>query len=636
MPTIDTGAGTDVLAKAHFRVASVFLIVGALAGLLLAVELSAPDFLNSGPLSYGRLTPVFTGALLFGWLTVGLIGAIYYLLPRLTGTPLQDDALARISLVLVAGGTLVGLVAVAVGGSQGLPTFEFPFYVDIAIIVGLAGVTRVVTRTALAHREPHVFISVWFFVAAVWWLLFSYLVGSLSMFRGVDLELANRFAEGGVLFLWVIPAGLGIVYYLIPRVTDSPLYSARLAVVGFWSVAGTFVWIGAHSFTFGPAADWLETVNVVFAIAVLVPITATLANLLLSIDWTVARRSPSVRLALAGLATFALLGVQILGLAFRASSSAVQFTTWTEATFIITVVGAGSLWLMALLTHLRGGGESAFRLTVPGVALLVGTLWLGGLLAGFTWSAGPRSRDFVNFGEGFVNTTGQLAGFDTFRWIAWILVAGGFVWFAVSILRGGEWRMADVGAPSPGEVSPEPGVLAPGKVAVAAVLIMAIAFVTTVLIPALDASDREPSLLALATRDYDGFAEGSIGPQATALLAGLGLDPARVAEGRDLYIAEGCVACHTQQVRANVTDVGLGAVTTRDDVTLTAPALLGRLRLGPDLAHAGQRPLTDDVAWVARHLSDPRADRAWSSMPSYDYLTEDDLDAIAQYIVSLQ
>jgi cbb3-type cytochrome oxidase subunit 1/mono/diheme cytochrome c family protein len=633
---IDTGSGTDVLAKTHFRVAALFLIVGSLAGLLLAVQLSAPDFLNTGPLSYGRLAPVFTGSLLFGWLTVGLVGAIYYLLPRLTGTPLLDEALAGISLVLVAGGTLVGLVAVALGASQGLPTFEFPFYSDIAIIVGLAGVTRVVTRTALAHREPRVYISVWFFVAAVWWLLFAYVVGSLAMFRGVDLELANRFAEVGVLFLWVIPAGLGIAYYLIPKVTDSPLYSVRLAVVGFWSVAGAFAWVGAHSFTFGPGADWLETINVVFAIAILVPIMATVANLLLSIDWAVARRSPSLRLALAGLASFALLGVQILGLAFRASSSVVQFTTWTEATFILTAVGAGTLWLMALLSHLRGTGETAFRLAVPGLTLLVGTLWLGGLLAGFTWSAGPRSRDFVNFGDGFVNTTGQLAGFDAFRWIAWILVAGGLVSFAISIVRGGEWRLAEVGAPSAGKVSPEPGVLTPGKVAAAAVLIMAVAFLTTVLIPALDSSDSEPSLLAITTRDYDGFAEGSVEPQAASLLGELGLDAVQVAEGRDIYIAEGCVACHTQQVRANVTDVGLGAVTTRDDLTLTAPALLGRLRLGPDLAHAGQRPQTDDVAWVARHLAEPRADRAWSAMPSYDYLTQDELDALAQYIVSLQ
>ena len=632
--SIEIGAGADSLAKLHFRVAAVFLAIGALAGLMLAIELSAPSFLNSGPLSYGRLFPVFTGALLFGWVTVGLIGAIYYLLPRLTGAELQDEALARLSLILVVGGFLVGIVAVAAGGNQGVPLFEFPFYADIAVVVGLVGVTRVVSRSALAHREPHVFISVWFFVAAIWWLLFSYVVGSLSGFRGTDLELANRFAEAGVLFLWVIPVGLGIAYYLIPKLTDSPLYSMRLAVVSFWTMAGTFAWVGAHNFTFGPAADWLETINVVFAIVAFVPVAAALANLLLSIDWTAARQSTPVRLALAGTAFYGLLSVQILGLAFRASSTVVQFTTWTEGTFVITVLGAGSLWLMALLSHLRGGGSTAMRLTVPGLGLLVATLWLGGLLAGFTWSAGPRSQDFVNYGEGFINTTGQLAGFDSVRWIAWVLIAAGLVWFAVQTLAPGTWEFTKVGLPSEGDE--DPAMLPPDKVAVAAVLIIGVAFLTTVLIPALDSSDQDPSLLAISTRDYDAFADGKATPQASDTLAELGLDAARVAEGRDVYIAEGCVYCHTQQVRANVADVGLGAVTTSEDVILTSPALLGRIRLGPDLTHAGSRPLTGDVAWVVAHLRDPQAERGWSSMPSYDYLSDDDLNALAQYIVSLQ
>ncbi len=634
VPNIGIGVRTDSLAKLHFRVAAVFLAVGAMVGLVLAVELSAPGFLNSGPLSYGRLVPVFTGALLFGWVTIGLIGAIYYLLPRLTGVELLDEALARISLFLVAGGSLVGIIAVAAGGNQGVPLFEFPFYADIAIIIGLAGVTRVVSRTALAHREPHVYISVWFFVAAVWWLLFSYVIGSLAGFRGTDLELANRFAEAGVLFLWVIPAGLGIAYYLIPKLTDSPLYSTRLAVVSFWTMAGTFAWVGAHTFTFGPEADWLETINVVFAIAVFVPVAAVIANLLLSIDWTAARRSTPVRLALAGTAFYALLAVQILGLAFRASSTVVQFTTWTEASFVIAVLGAGSLWLMALIAHLHGGGSPALRLTLPGLGLLVATLWLGGLLSGFTWSSGPRSRDFVNYGEGFVNTTGQLAGFDSMRWVAWLLIAAGLVWFAFKTIAPGTWEFAEIGVPSAGER--EPGELTPDKIAVAAVLIIGVAFLTTVLIPALDSSEEEPSLLAISTRDYAAFADGEAVPQAVGLLGSLGLDPKRIADGREVYISEGCVYCHTQQVRANVADVGLGAVTMRQDVVLTSPALLGRIRLGPDLSHAGSRPLTGDVSWVIEHLTDPRSDRRWSSMPSYDYLSGDELEALAQYIVSLQ
>jgi mono/diheme cytochrome c family protein len=274
------------------------------------------------------------------------------------------------------------------------------------------------------------------------------------------------------------------------------------------------------------------------------------------------------------------------------------------------------------------------RLIVPGLGLLVASLWIGGMLAGFTWASGPRSRDFVNYGEGFINTTGQLAGFDTMRWVAWVLIAAGLIWFAFKTLAPGVWEFAEIGVPSDG--APEPGALAPDRVAVAAVLIIGVAFLTTVLLPALDSSDEEPSLLAISSRDYDAFADGEPLPQAADTLSRLGLDPVRVAEGREIYVAEGCVYCHTQQVRANVADVGLGAVTIREDLVLSSPALLGRLRLGPDLAHAGTRPLTSDLAWVIGHLRDPRADRGWSSMPSYDYLSGDDLDALAQYIVSLQ
>lgn len=632
---IDVGA-SDSLARIHFRVASVFLLFGSVAGLLLAIQLSAPDFLNSGPFSYGRLQPLFTGLMLFGWMTIGLIGAIYYLLPRLTGGPLVDEPLAGLSLLALTAGILIGLAAVASGSNQGLPVFEFPFYADIVIIVGLAGVAAVVTRTAAAHREPDLYISVWFFVGAVWWLLLAYVVGSLSWFQGSDLELANRFAEASVLFLWVIPAGLGIAYYLVPKLTDTPLYSAKLATVGFWAVAGSFAWVGAHSFTFGPAADWLETINVVFAIAVLIPVMAVVANLLLSIDWERARQSVPMRLVLAGTAFFALLAIQILGLAFRASSSIVQFTTWTEATFVITILGAGSLWLIALLVDLTGLSPGPTRLLPGGLAVLVGTLWLGGLLSGFTWSSAPRSQEFANFGDGFVNTTGQLAAFDTFRWIAWLAVAAGFAWVAVVVITCRTWKWSPVGTPSETISDRELGEPTPQKIATAAILILGIAFVTTVLIPALDSSDEEPSLLAVTTRDYSSFADDSPSPQGVELLADLGLDPVAIAEGRDVYISEGCVYCHTQQVRSNVTDVGLGAVTRRQDITLSSPALLGRVRLGPDLSHAGQRPLTDDVAWVAQHLDDPRANRGWSSMPSYDYLTADELDALAQYIVSLQ
>jgi cbb3-type cytochrome c oxidase subunit II len=102
-----------------------------------------------------------------------------------------------------------------------------------------------------------------------------------------------------------------------------------------------------------------------------------------------------------------------------------------------------------------------------------------------------------------------------------------------------------------------------------------------------------------------------------------------------VFIAEGCVACHTQSVRPIVTDVGLGAVSQPGDYARETPVQVGWVRLGPDLMHAGSRDLTSGASFVTDHLADPRRLRPWSIMPSYDYLSDRDLNALGAYIAGL-
>jgi cbb3-type cytochrome c oxidase subunit II len=132
--------------------------------------------------------------------------------------------------------------------------------------------------------------------------------------------------------------------------------------------------------------------------------------------------------------------------------------------------------------------------------------------------------------------------------------------------------------------------------------------------PALE-SDDPPSRLAAATRSYP--------------------DSSLERRGAELYLAEGCWYCHTQQVRAVVTDVGLGPVSVPGDYAYDGADVLGIERIGPDLAHAGTRQLTEDVSWSGAHLRDPRAARPWSTMPSYGHLSDGDLAALAAYVASL-
>ncbi len=148
-----------------------------------------------------------------------------------------------------------------------------------------------------------------------------------------------------------------------------------------------------------------------------------------------------------------------------------------------------------------------------------------------------------------------------------------------------------------------------------AAFVIALAALSVFALPAMD-SDAEPSLLADATRDL-GAGEAA-------------------AQGRDLYVAEGCWYCHTQQVRAIVTDVGLGPVSVAADYAHDPAGVMGVSRFGPDLMHVGSRSPTDEPAWLAAHLADPRAARPWSTMPAYDHLSGDELMALATYLAGLE
>ncbi|VAW04526.1 hypothetical protein MNBD_ACTINO01-2165, partial [hydrothermal vent metagenome] len=148
---------------------------------------------------------------------------------------------------------------------------------------------------------------------------------------------------------------------------------------------------------------------------------------------------------------------------------------------------------------------------------------------------------------------------------------------------------------------------------VTAVWISALVF--SVGLPLLDTTDRDPTLLADTARTYEAGSAAAI--------------------GRNLYIAQGCAECHSQEVRPVGTDVGLGTVSIAGDYAYEDPVLRGTIRFGPDLMHvAGREGFTPDA--IAPHLQDPRDARSWSNMPSYSYLSQSDLDALTIYIQTLR
>jgi hypothetical protein len=285
---------------------------------------------------------------------------------------------------------------------------------------------------------------------------------------------------------------------------------------------------------------------------------------------------------------------------------------------LIALLGVAGCWLASLVSH-AGGGDGWSILGRPlvagvGIAALAGLV--GGLQQGIAWVGGVNSGDPVSFGESFVTVS------TVWYAIAAVGIADaalGLVAYAVGAFRHPD-RPADPALQFvPDDQAPEPAEpVAMPLLVRGAVGLFALAAASVFLIPTLESAHNSATLAA----DAVDFADGSL-----------------AATGQDLYVSEGCVHCHTQQVRPIIADVGLGAVSLAGDYARQSPELLGGRRVGPDLTHIGSR--TESIRTLVERLRSPRgsfdggSDDGWSIMPSYDYLSDDDLLALAEYLGAL-
>ncbi len=627
----ESGAGmaAPLVVRLHLVCSVGFLVAGSILAALAALQLVAPDLLGGSPLlGYGRLVPVSLHFVIYGWLTLGLLGALYLAVSAGAGVPLRNPGTARIGFVLLSLGYLAGGVAIGLGFSEGRRYLEAPLWADAVTLLGLLIAAVVVTRT-VAARTRELGVVQWYAVAAVWWLVLLHIVGNVPGIEGVNGALQAAFYRAGLTGLWLASAGVGAVYSLLSRLGGRPrLVPTRLSLIGFWTLGTAWALTGSNELTYGPVPDWFQTIGVVFSIALLGAVAAVITDVVIALRgrWAAAVAHPSARFLVAGLALFGLLPVLGLLEALRASSAVVGLTDWVAAVEWVGVFGAFSLWLFAVgydaLPRLRGRAAPAWRArlhlqgTLLGLGLAVGAMLVGAVQGGLTWLGGANSQSFAAAGEGFRNSLEPMAGLRVVRFAGIAVFAVAQLGYLGNVL----FRRAEpitVEAAADEEIDEELVLAAPpswNRLRAGVAGVFAVVLLLGLVLPSLDSADRSATALADTARYYP--------------------SDSTAAAGREVYLREGCGYCHTQQVRPIVTDVGLGAVSVAGDFASESPVLLGVERIGPDLMHAGSRSPTNSQTWVVGHLQDPRRDRAWSIMPSYDSLSSTDLWALAAYLES--
>jgi len=273
-------------AKAFTLTSAVWFAAATSLGMIGAGYLIAPDFLaNIEYIHFGRVRPMHVNAVLFGFVTPGLLAAAFYYFPKLLRTELFSHKLGVFSAIFWNITVAAGMIGIATGHTQGREYAELPWAVDIMVVISFSLVVFNLLMTIRRRQEPILFVSVWYTTAAVILTSLTYCLGNViwkpdtGALLGIPDAILLWFYGHNIFGLLLTPMALGIAYYALPIATRSPLYSHTLSLLGFWSLIIVYTHIGTHHLLQVPVPTWLKTISIVDSIAMVIPVMIVLINL---------------------------------------------------------------------------------------------------------------------------------------------------------------------------------------------------------------------------------------------------------------------------------------------------------------------------------------------------------------------
>ena len=270
----------------------------------------------------------------YGWCSLAGIGVSLWLIPRLLKTQLVGAKYAIAGGALWTIGVFLGAVSIALGYSDGLEWLEFPWQIDVLLVIGGGLVGLPVLMTLLNRKVDHLYVSVWYIAAGLLWFPVLFLIGNIPYVHfGVQQASMNWWFGHNVLGLWFTPIGLASAYYLIPKILGKPIYSYNLSLLGFWSLAFFYSQVGGHHLIGGPVPTWLITMSIVQSMMMIIPVFAVTVNLHMTVfgNFKALVYSPSLRFIVLGMMLYTAASVQGSLEALRSVNTVTHFTHFTVA-----------------------------------------------------------------------------------------------------------------------------------------------------------------------------------------------------------------------------------------------------------------------------------------------------------------
>ena len=437
----DVAVHEDKTSFGFLMAAGLFFVVSGIYALIIAAKLQFPTLLGSVSwLTYGRMRPVHTNGMLFGWLLAADMGLIYYLVPRLCGVKLWSEKLGLATLALWITIILGAVVTLSLGFNQGLEYAELPLWLDILVVIAWIMFGVNIFATVAVRKYQQMYVSLWYILASILWTAFVYLVGNFATIftSGVNQANLNWFYVHNAVGLIFTPLGLGIGYYFIPKASESPLYSHRLSMIGFWSLAFVYLWTGAHHMLHGPISQWLQTVSILFSVMLMIPVWSLVWNFLSTMkgQWHQLKDNVPIKFLMSGTIFYLLTCFQGPMHSLRTVNAIVSKTDWIVGHAHMAVLGAFSFFavggayyalprMLKTRLHSQALANASFWLWLVGGLSFFVSLWIGGFLQGLQWND-PSIP--------FIDTVKFMQPFWAVRLVGGTLMFGGILLFFWNIL----------------------------------------------------------------------------------------------------------------------------------------------------------------------------------------------------------
>jgi cytochrome c oxidase cbb3-type subunit 1 len=387
-------------------------IVGMLVGVILAAQLIWPDItFGIEWLSYGRLRPLHTNAVIFAFGGSAMFAVSYYIVQRTCQARLWAEKLAAFTFW---GWTLV-IVLAAVTLPLGITTSkeyaELEWPIDILITVVWVSYALVFFGTVMKRKTKHIYVSNWFFGAYIIVIAILHLVNSAelpvtffksySAYAGVQDAMVQWWYGHNAVGFFLTTAFLGMMYYFIPKQAGRPIYSYRLSVVHFWSLNFIYMWAGPHHLQYTALPDWAQSLGMVFSLMLLAPSWGGMMNGIMTLSgaWHKLRTDPILKFMVTALSFYGMSTFEGPMMSIKTVNALSHYTEWT-----IGHVHSGALGWVAMITigsmyyliPRLFGRESMFStkliewhfwLSTIGVVLYIASLWIAGVAQGLMWRA---------------------------------------------------------------------------------------------------------------------------------------------------------------------------------------------------------------------------------------------------------